>query len=434
MRWLALASLLLAAWGAEIAAAPPPPPSAAAIDARVDAIQALPVPAAEPGEIRVGAALDERRLARPFLETLAEQPEWRGEAIVLVSGRHRLEEVARAAGRPDLLSCEARNCRLVVPLAIESGAGLVIDGLTLGLERRSGAAIVAFGEVFISLSTIEGREGDRLAMTDGTAYRPFIVAYDQGSAVVRDSRLVSLGYDGNGTSGLSVMTTRREEPAYRPSLRLAASLIEDLFDGVFVRGADGAEIVRAKIAGTKRHGIVLRDEASGIAIAGNELLRIGTAVDNGNGIFVSRGVTGGVIAGNRIGNATGSGILVERGGADLTIAGNELAMTNRDALVVYESSGIDVLGNGITGSGRSGIRVRASDAVRLAQNRLDGSGRLGIELHDWSAMARPPHEDEAALIRPTSVTLGDNEFIGNARGACGIQGEVEVLPSGASGC
>jgi hypothetical protein len=419
------------------AAAPPEVPSSADIETRVAAVQAIPLPipdALEEGAVYVGIASEERRLNRSFLELQQALPEWQDEGIVIASGRHRLEVVAESLDRPDLLACEAQLCRLRAPLAVEAGAMLIIDTLTVELEQQTGSVIVAFGDLFLSRATIQGRNGESPATTDGTSYRPFIVAYDESHTVIRDSHLVALGFDTFGTTGLAVMTASRDEPAARPELSMVGTLVEDVFDGVFVRGGGKVDILRNIVTGTARHGIVVRDESAGVVIAENVVSGSGAAADNGNGIVVSRGVRGAVVAANRAESSAASGILVERDVADLAISGNQLIGSGRDGLIIYESSGIDVVGNGIVGGGRSGIRVRASDGVRIEGNVLEGNARTGVDAHDWSAASREPNDEERPLIRPTVVTVTGNRFAANERGPCLFEGVVTVLPAGASDC
>jgi len=434
-RWPALASaLVLVLAGASVSAEPPPTITREALNARVDELQTMATPGEVTGEVRLGRPADERRLDRGFLDVQQVQPDWPDEGIVVASGRYRIETVARALDRPDLLACADDYCRLAAPLAVESGAGLIIDRVELDLEARAGAAIVAHGDLFIGLATIWGRDGDRLATTEGRAFRPFITAYDASEVIVRDSRIVALGYDSFGTSGFAVMTGSRDDPIARPSLRMAASLVENLFDGLFVRGAAGVELLRTKFAGSRRNGIILRDGTTDGLVADNEVVRTGPAIDNGDGIIVSRGAANVAVLGNRVFDSSGNGIFVERGARDLTIAGNEVKGNGRDGIIVYESSGIDVLRNEVADNARSGIRVRASDNVRIERNALNGNGRVGIDLHDWSAMARDPRADELELIRPTRVVVSDNRFAENARGKCEIQGDVTVEPPGGADC
>lgn len=431
---LALVLLQVLAQPAPAQAAPPVPASRDAINAALGEIQSLPVPAPEAGEVRVGRPADERRLARGFLEDLAAQPDWPDEGIVVAAGRHRLEEVAAALGRPELLACEAKACRLEAPLAVETGATLVIDGLTVALEQRAGAVIIAFGDLFLSLATIQGQNGDLPATTDGDAFRPFVVAYDKSRTLIRDSRLAALGYDGNGTTGLTVAVTSRDEPKGRPALQLVGSLIEDAFDGIQLRGAGQSVLLRNRIKGSLRHGIVARDGASDLLIADNDIAGSGASADNGNGLLLARGVTQTAVLANRITGSAGAAIQIEKGDFDLTLAGNELARSGRDGLVIYESWSIELRRNAIAQNGRSGIRIRASDAILVSENGLTGNARAGIDLQDWSGMSRPPSDEEAALIRPTEATVQGNRFVDNAKGDCLVQGAVTVLPADGNDC
>ncbi|MEZ5905311.1 MAG: right-handed parallel beta-helix repeat-containing protein [Geminicoccaceae bacterium] len=431
-RFLVLA--LAVAFTGPVLANPPVPASREAINEALDGIQSLPLPVPEAGEIRVGRPADERRLNRGFLEDLAAQPDWPDEGIVIAAGRHRLEEVAAELRRPELLACGDDTCRLAAPLAVENGAVLVIDGLTVRLEQRAGAAIVAFGDLFVSLSAIEGRAGDAPATTDGTTFRPFVVAYDRSRTVIRGSRLTALGYDAAGTTGLAVTVTSRDDPPARPVLQLVGNLIENMYDGVQVRGAAEATLLRNRIRASLRHGIAVRDGAADSLIADNDIVGSGTAVDSGNGLLMSRGITRTSVLANRIVDSAGAAIQIDKGGFDLTFAGNELARSGRDGLVLYESWSVDLQRNAIARNGRSGIRIRAADGILVSENGLTGNARAGIELQDWSTVSKPPSEEEAALIRPTEATVKGNRFTDNAKGNCLVQGVVTVLPEEGNDC
>lgn len=423
-------------------AAPPDVPSAAEIDARVAAIQALPLPTEGPtgedasGEdaVRIGIASAESRLQRSFLELQQSLPGWHDEGIVIAAGRHRLETVAEGLARPDLLRCDQQGCRLSAPLAVEAGAMLVIDGLTVELDQPTGTVIVAFGDLFVDRATIEGRNGAGPAVTDGADFRPFIVAYDESRTVIRDSRLANLGFDTFSTTGLAVMTLSRDDPTAHPELAMVGTVVEDVYDGVFVRAGGRVALLRNTVTDAGRHGIVARDGSENVLIAENVVTGSGAAADNGNGIVVSRGVSGAVVAGNRVEGSAASAILVERDAADLALGGNQLVGSGRDGLIVYESSDVDILGNGIARSARSGIRVRASDGVRIEGNALEDNARTGVDAHDWSGASREPNDEETPLIRSTVVTVTGNRFAGNERGPCLFEGVVTVLPAGASDC
>ncbi len=433
MRYLLVAALALALAGPALAT-PPVPASREALNEALDGIQSLPLPVPEAGEVRIGRPADERRLNRSFLEDLAAQPDWPNEGIVIAAGRHRLEEVAAVLDRPELLACEIDTCRLAAPLAVESGAVLVIDGLTVRLEQRAGAAIVAFGDLFVSLSAIEGRAGDAPATTDGTAFRPFIVAYDRSRTVIRGSRLASLGYDAAGTTGLAVTVTSRDDPPARPVLLLVGNLIENMYDGVLVRGSAEATLLRNRVRASLRHGIAIRDGAADGLIADNDIVGSGAMADNGNGILMSRGITRTAVLANRIVDSAGAAVQIDKGAFDLTFAGNELARSGRDGLVIYESWSVDLQRNAIARNGRSGIRIRAADGILVAENGLTGNARAGVDLQDWSTVTKPPNEEEAALIRPTEATIEGNRFADNARGDCVVQGVVTILPADGNDC
>jgi parallel beta-helix repeat protein len=439
LRFVALACLLLGTavgWPVLAPAAPPEAPDSAAINTLVEAVQALPLPTPDPlveGAVYVGVASAERRLQRSFLELQQAQPEWRDEGIVIASGRHRLEVVAESLARPDLLGCADGVCRLTAPLAVDKGAMLIIDGLTVELEQATGSVIIAFGDLFFSAASILGRDGQAAAQTDGAGFRPFIVAYDESRTVIRDSRLAALGFDEFGTTGLSVMTVSRDEPAGHPEFVMVGTLIEDAYEGVFVRGAGKVELLRNTVAGAGRHGLVVRDGSEAVLIAENAVTGSGALAENGNGIVV-RGLGRAVLAGNRVEDSAASGIMLERGATEVAVSGNQLVNSGRDGLIIYESGDIAVVGNGIFGSGRSGIRVRASDDISITSNSIERNARAGVDAHDWSAASREPNEEETPLIRPTEVTVTDNRFADNERGDCIFEGVVTVLPAGASDC
>lgn len=417
---VALASALLAC--SDPAAVPTP----AEIEALAETILTEPLPTPLEGEVALTEAKGEPALRRGFERELEALPRWSGLAIVLRSGRHRLEALPALIDRPNLLACDGSHCRLAAPLVVAAGATLVVDGIELRLVQEAGALITAYGGLFISDSELLGwsEMAEAPAETDarGAVFRPWITGLEDNRTVVRRSRLAHLGYQGTSTFGLAFTHGGRDPDEGGPRVSVVGNTIQDLYFGFFSFGAVGVEVIQNEITDSHVYGVDPHDATRDLLIASNTV----TGTRRSHGIILSREIHDAVVVDNQSSGNAGAGLFVDKGSYDVTFARNRSFANGKDGIVVYESRNITVTGNALVGNGRAGVRVRASADVEIKDNTIRHNAGPGIFVYDWSHAARPPDDEDARRLLPTSVTLTGNRLAGNASGDCSLRGEIEV--------
>jgi mannuronan 5-epimerase len=424
---LALAGLITTAALPTAAADPLPVPDEAAIEALATGILEAPLPQPVPGTVRLTEAADERDLNRGFLDDLEALPDWANIAIVVASGTFRLEQVAEAIARPDLLACTEGACRLAAPLLVDHGATLVVDALALRLEQDAGALISAAGDLVISEAEILGWNDrkDAPAATDaqGRRFRPWIAGLEANRTTIRRSRLAHLGYDSNSTQGLAFTDADREPRAGRPKIDLVANRIEDLWFGFFTWNAEGVRVLRNTFENNHVYGIDPHDATRDMLIAENFV----RGTRDSHGIVMSRLIHDTVVTRNRsIGNG-GAGFFLDKGSWNVTFAANESFDNETDGITVYESRDVRIIDNDVAGNGRAGIRIRASAAITITGNTIHDNDGPGIFVYDWSHNDRDPDAEDELHMQPVSVTITGNRLADNTSGDCSIQGDVDLL-------
>jgi poly(beta-D-mannuronate) C5 epimerase len=421
---LAVAAAILAA---PALAAPPPVPDAEAIAAIVEELNERPLPASVPGEVAVREASGERDLDRGFAEDLEALPGWTGEAIAVASGILRLEEVARALARPDLLDCAEAACRLAAPLLIEHGAALVVDGVEVRLEQDAGALISAAGDLFVSDAELVGwnASADGPAETDaqGRRFRPWLAGLEANRTLIRRSRLAHLGYDSNSTQGLAFTDAGRADAAGRPAADIVDNRIEDLWFGFFTWNAQGVRVLRNTVEGSHVYGLDPHDATRDMLIAENFI----RGTRDSHGVVMSREIHDTVVTRNRSMGNGGAGFFLDKGSWNVAFVGNESFENGTDGITVYESRDVRIAGNDVAGNGRAGIRIRAAAGIEITDNIVHDNDGPGIFVYDWSHAAREPDEEDQRYMQPVSVTITGNRIVDNDSGDCSIQGEVEIV-------
>ncbi len=411
-------------------------PTVADIEALAESILAEPLPDPLAGEVGLAEAAGEPALRRGFLDDLEALPEWSGQAILLRTGRHRLEALPDLFDRPDLLACDDGRCRLAAPLIVAADATLVVDGIELRLVQEAGAVLTAYGDLFVSDSTLLGwNEAAGMPAATGSrgaAFRPWITGLEDNRTVVRRSRLAHLGYQGVSTFGLAFTHGGRDPGEGGPRVSVVANTIEDLYFGFFSFGAVGVEVIGNEIIASHVYGVDPHDATNDMLIAGNTV----TGTRRSHGIILSREIHDAMVVLNQSSDNAGAGLFIDKGSHDVTFARNRSFGNGKDGIVVYESRDIDITNNELFANGRAGVRMRASADIRVLRNAIRHNAGPGIFVYDWSHADREPDEEDALHLLPTSIELTGNSLANNAGGDCSIKGDVEFRsPSGeASDC
>lgn len=317
-----------------------------------------------------------------FLNRLADLEAYGGDrsaipAIRLKSGVTSLRRLAAAIQAPDKLVC-AQICRLHVPLYVEPGAHLVIEGEAVELESTGGPFLAAGGGLSLAGSEIMGMRGPMPALfLKAGEPRPFIVVFNSGVLSIRHSRLAHLGFDAPGAYGLSWVRHGRTVNAARPSGSIVQTQLHDLYYALYTYEAANLSILANEITQSAVYGIDPHDYSENILIAGNDVSGSGK-----HGIVLSKGVTNTRIIENRSHGNAGNGIVIDRWSELNVAADNQVWGNAGDGIAVYESGRNIIAHNKVWGNARLGIRVRGSDDVSLTLNEMKGNGSHAIGLFD----------------------------------------------------
>jgi poly(beta-D-mannuronate) C5 epimerase len=413
----------------EAIASRPTLPSLPDLDRWVAILEDLQPPPRMAGEVTIRPVQQEPILRGGFLAAARAMPRWGGEALVVARGVHSLEEVASAAGRPDLLLCQPDGCELRAPLLVSPGAGLVIVGsrarpLRLRLDQEAGAFVINTGILHIERASILGWSSSQqaLAATGGERFRPFLAAFGASDTTVVRSELDHLGFQGAKACGLSLSSHPRLFPGEQPSARLFANRFNQLYYGLLTYEARSVVVMANVFSGSRRYGIDPHDASSQLLIARNEIY--GT---QGHGLIVSQRVSDSWIVENLSRDNARSGLVVDADSSRNIVVGNRLIDNHRDGLAVFESHENTIAFNKIEGNGGAGIRIRASAANVVAENLISGNGEYGLVAYDRSDSARPLSPNNEMHQRPVTLTLLGNSFADNARGACQFKSVREVI-------
>lgn len=415
-------------------AAPLPVPDEAAIAERVAGLLDRPLPPSTPGSVELRPAADQRDLNRGFLADLEALPDWSGLALVVASGSFRLEELAAAADRPDLLDCRDAVCRLAAPLLVEPGATLVVDRLAVRLVQSAGALVSAQGDLFVTDSELLGWDeaADAPARTDadGRIFRPWLAGLEASRTLIRRSRLAHLGYDSNSTQGLAFTDADRDDAAGKPAADIVDNRLEDLWFGFFTWNAEGIQVLRNTVDGSHVYGLDPHDATRDMLIAENVV----QGTRDSHGIVMSRRIHDTVVTRNRSIANGGAGFFLDKGSWNVTFAGNESFDNGTDGITIYESRDVTIRDNHVAGNGRAGIRIRAAADIAITNNIVHDNEGPGIFVYDWSHAAREPDEEDEEHMQPVRVTITGNRLADNASGDCSLQGAIELLEPEMSDC
>jgi poly(beta-D-mannuronate) C5 epimerase len=327
------------------------------------------------------------------------QAQRRPEVLILEAGATSLAglfEAAEAAGLKDVLSRTDAGIVAHVPIAVWTGATLVLaPGETLALDRSSGAFLLVSGRLAADGARVEA-SGDANATLGG--FEPFVVVALGGSAQINDTDFAGLGFAGHAPmTGVTLIGG-----GLRPTLEQSFIRNSRFTDSgtLTLVGAEGAAIESNVFSGATGPAVVLSG-GSGASVRHN--LVVGASATHG--IKLTAGAAGAVVAGNVIVDNGANGVFADEGVLDLTLAGNLIAGNALSGISLASADCVAVSGNLLLRNGQSGLAVRDSAGARIRTNRfLDNEG-AGI------AVSRQPGHGH--------ITVADNELEGNKVGVKG---------------
>jgi mannuronan 5-epimerase len=279
-----------------------------------------------------------------------------------------LETVANLVGNPDWIAESKHVIILRAALIVEPGARLDIEApetTMLHLEDRPGVFLgIGGGTVSLRGITVDSEPPGRTGVTPargGGRYRPFILARLGGRLTIAHSRLLGLGYDWNGSYGVSWMA--------HAAGQATGSTFERGFIGVYTDHVDAITLRGNTFRRNQLYGLDPHSYSSRLLIERNR------AVENaGHGIILSNHVHGTVVRQNFSSDNGENGIMIDGQSSNNLIQGNIVEGNRGDGIVLSDSPANDLLDNQIL---RNRVGLHATGDVageRLEGNRLAGNG------------------------------------------------------------
>lgn len=295
-------------------------------------------------------------------------------ALVLTRGEAGLDDLRRLAQEQGLAHDAAGQALLLrVPLVIWAGAALTLaPGDELRLSRPDGAFVMNFGELRLHGATIvaAGDTNPRIPR-----FAPFVTTTDGGTLQFQGARLVGLGF---GTtpkfSGVSVLRSLIAAPA-RPT-RIEDSLFQGL-QTVSV-GADAGILVRGNRFHDSRGPALVVVRTTGATIMSNFF----SGEMPTNAIRLETGSELAMIAGNVILGGERAGIVVRNAAPGVTVAGNVVWRREGSGIVFNGSDCGRIEGNLLIENEQKGIEMRRSRDALLVGNRLLSNENAAVWVSD----------------------------------------------------
>ncbi len=269
------------------------------------------------------------------------------------------------------------------------------------MEAVGGAALIMAGRLWVDDAEIIGTERGRPAVfRSPERFRPYVLVRGGGRAVIRNSRLLHLGYAASHSYGLSFSAHEAAGSLAPPGGIIAHSQMIDLWYGFYSWGAADVVLLDNRFRANIRYGIDPHDGSRHLVIARNRVW--GTR--RGHGIILSRRVTGSVIVGNAVSDNRGSGIVLDRKSHRNRVDGNRVWRNGGDGIVLYESDGVQVTRNRVEGNRGVGIRIRNGRREILSGNRVMRNGGGGVRIYT-GRVAKVAAEFGADFVERSSLLL-----------------------------
>jgi mannuronan 5-epimerase len=309
----------------------------------------------------------------------------RPEGIALLAGGRQvryvagaaasIDEVAGAVGDPSWISRPADGTtRLHAAVILDQVPTFTVTA-QLDMVNLPGVFLGAKGSgLTIQDATVRAiTEQGNPAPAQG--FRPFVMA-DQGTRMeIARSTFSDLGYDWNGSYGVSWMNGSTGGST--------GSTYQDGFIGVYTDHARDLVFRGDRFARNTLYGLDPHSGSRGLAISDC------VARENGaHGIIFSRDVTDSSVTGCRSERNGENGIMMDLRSTGNTLAANRVEGNNGDGIVLSDSPRNVISGNTVA-SNRVGVHVSPTsvDGTRVDGNRVTGnvSAAQGIALGETNA-------------------------------------------------
>lgn len=306
--------------------------------------------------------------------------------IVITQGPASLRQVVRDLEDPKIASINDGVVLLRLPLLIQPGAALVVDGSEvkeLRLSTDRGSFIANAGALYVLNSKVtswdENQEQPSF-FSESKEFRPFISSYVRSKTYFAGSRFQHLGFSAPTAYGLSLSShPEREKGAVRedwPTGQLVGNEFVGLYYGFYSYEARDVAIVGNTYDDSIRYGIDPHDRSTRLIIAKN----IAKRTRERHGIIASRGVSHSYVFKNKSFDNNQSGLMLDRRCSNNLLAENQV-FGNGQGIAIYESDDNLVAKNLVIKNSKSGVRVRNSVGVNIQENIVTGNADYGFEIY-----------------------------------------------------
>ncbi len=208
------------------------------------------------------------------------------------------------------------------------------------------------------------------ANSEGKVYEPFILAMHRAHMKIISSGVSGLGWDWNGSYGVSWMGQSQGEAS--------GSTFEHGFIGAYTNHVTGVAFRGNGFVHNQFYGIDPHSYSSGLVLTHN------LAAYNGrHGIIFSKYVTGGTITHNVSRNNGENGIMMDKASTGNLIANNQTTGNQGEGIVFSESNGNTAIENLIQSNRIGIVAIHGSKEEAVANNEVKSNqlASQGISLN-----------------------------------------------------
>jgi len=247
------------------------------------------------------------------------------------------------------------------PLIVESGAVMTIGGPEVKTVRLLAGATLGANSGRLSFDGVHVLSWDSAGQpingpTDKP--RPSILAEDNARMVITHSVFSNLGWDWNGSYGVSWLNGATGSAT--------SSTFEDNFIGLYTGHVSGLTFDTDTFLANELYGLDPHSDSTNLTISGD------LAEDNtGHGIIFSDGVTDSIVTNCISRHNKENGIMMDADSVDNTIRNNNIYDNAGDGIVLSNSPNNQVLGNNVSHN-RIGIHITHGNAT--SQTIVQGNG------------------------------------------------------------
>ncbi|ARU58478.1 carbohydrate-binding and sugar hydrolysis protein [Oleiphilus messinensis] len=353
-------------------------------------------------------------------------------AIKLESGRITLPMLLKLVDNPTLLSQEENIYTLHVPLVIDTGATLIIQGNevnALRLSEEGGAFIVNIGDIFFldtELTSWNHELQSPSPFSGKKHFRPFYLAWNNSKSYFSNTDVVSLGYASSKSYGFSLSYNHKLTEAGYPDVRPIGWLFDsrfiDMYYGFYSYEADDVVILRNTYIDNIVYGIDPHDRSNRLIIAYNEAY----GTKEKHGIIISREVNDSWVFNNFSHHNNGSGFMIDRSSVRNIFAHNLSIENGDDGFAVYESPDNLLWSNKALNNKRHGVQIRNSTDIRVYNNVLADNHKYGVFGHIKVEFPEYRDLELDPFIADVSITVASTKLLSNHTGAIAIDAPYEI--------